>query len=323
MESLKQNEIYEYNIINKPDKGECDYCIVQSDGDVIMRYYQVFPGISLVYEDIHAQNCTYHRKVSDSIFEIRHCREGRLEGKTQNEFFYMEAGDLSVCKPQKIINKSYYPLHHYHGITIIIDVEKTPQCLSCFLEDVNVEPKYLMDKFCNMSDTFVARSMSSISHVFDELYSVPENILKGYIKVKVLELMLFLTNIDIKTDEVSQRRFSQNQKNLANNISAYLLQNMDSKITLEQLSDIFLVSATQIKSSIKAVYGISLHNMIRIQKMQSAAKLLENTDLTIVEIAGKHGYDNASKFSAAFKTIIGVTPKEYRNEPIKIENIIT
>lgn len=322
MDKLKQNNVFEYNVIDKQEK-QCDYYVVQSDGDVILRYYQVFPGISLVYEDIHAQNCIYHRKISDSIFEIRHCREGRFEGKTQNEFFYMEQGDLSVCKPQKMLNKSYYPLHHYHGITIIIDVEKTPKCLSCFLEDVNVEPKYLMDKFCNISDTFVARSMSSISHVFDELYCVPENILKGYIKVKVLGLMLFLTNIDVKTDEVIKRKFTHNQKILANNIAQYLLENMDTKVRLEQLSEIFLVSATQIKSSIKAVYGISLQNMIKIQKMQSAAKLLENTDLTIVEIAGKHGYDNASKFSAAFKSIIGVTPKEYRNKPTKIENILT
>ncbi len=189
------------------------------------------------------------------------------------------------------------------------------------LKDVNVKPANLMNKFCKNTEAFVARSMPSIAHIFDELYSIPKCILEGYLKVKVLELMLFLSSIDTKTDEIVERSFSHSQKLLAQNISSYLLDHIGCKITLEQLTGIFHVSGTQIKSSIKAVYGVSLYNMIRIQKMQSAARLLQETDLTILEIAGRHGYDNASKFANVFKSYMGLTPKEYRNKPTKIENV--
>lgn len=320
----QENTLFGYDASIRANDGEsiC-YSFPRADGEVLMEYHPVFPGIALVYEDVHAQDCSFQRTVSDHVFEIHHCREGRIEGRARNELFYMGPGDLSICKPKSGRNTMHYPLHHYHGITVIIDVEKAPHCLSCFLADVNVQPKALMRKFCNGSGVFVTRSISSIDHVFEELYCVPACIRAGYLKVKVLELMLFLSSIDIKTDELERRCFSHNQKVLAEDVSDYLVHHMDSRVTLEQLSETFHVSGTQIKASIKGVYGTSLYSMIRIQKMQSAAKLLQHTNLTILEIAGLHGYDNASKFAGAFKAVMGMSPKAYRNSPIQVENIFT
>ena len=125
--------------------------------------------------------------------------------------------------------------------------------------------------------------------------------------------------LDTNTDELVKRSYSNHQRLLAVQVSRYLAEHMDSKITLDRLSDHFHMSATQIKSSVRSVYGISLHSFIRIQKMQSAAKMLRDTGLSVSEIAGRYGYDNASKFAGAFKTVMGTTPKEYRNTPIETD----
>lgn len=297
------------------------YHMPNATGEALVRRYQVFPGITLMYHDVHAQSCITFDEASDSIFEIRHCREGRMEGSTAGEFYYMGPGDLAIGRPESGTNSRYFPLRHYHGITITVNVEQAPCCLSCFLDDVNVEPRQLMKKFCSTATTFVARSQPSVEHIFSELYSVPEQIRKGYFKVKVLELLLFLSCLDVSTDELAQRCYSNSQKLLAKNVCQYLAEHMDSRITLEQLSDRFHVSGTQIKTSVKSVYGTSLYSYIRIQKMESAAKLLRDTDLTILEIAGRYGYENASKFAGAFKAIMGTTPKEYRNTPIETETM--
>lgn len=315
-------ELFGTEIKLESETEECTtYSLLSSDGDIKLRIYPVFPGISIVFEDVHAQNCTFTRTVSDSVFEIQHCREGRLELANNDDYYYIGPGDLSISRTHNGENQFYFPLHHFHGVSVIIDVDKTPRCLSCILKDVNVMPASLMEKFCSHNRTFVARSMSSIEHVFNEIYSVPDVIRLGYFKVKILELMLFLTSIDINTNESEVRSFSHTQKILATNVSNYLLKHMENKISLEQLSDIFHVSGTQIKTSVKAVYGIPLYCLIKVQKMQSAAKILQKTNETIAEIAGKHGYDNSSKFSSAFKSVMGVSPKDYRNYPVKIENI--
>lgn len=318
----RDQELFGYDaLIQSQDERSTHYIFPDADGEVLMHYYPVFPGIALVYEDVHSHLCQFRRSLPEHVFEVHHCREGRLESTAHGDLFYMGPGDLSISKPRSGQHSVHYPLHHYHGITVIIDVEKAPHCLSCFLADVNVQPKSLMHKFCDRSGVFVARSMPSIAHVFEELYSVPDSIRTGYLKVKILELMLFLCSIDVKTDEFSNRCYSHNQKMLAERVSAYLMEHMDQRVTLEQLSERFHVSGTQIKASIKGVFGTSLYTMIRIQKMQSAARLLQDTDLTILEIAGQHGYDNASKFAGAFKTVMGLTPKEFRNSPVPVENI--
>lgn len=302
---------------NDPD---CEvYRLRNTDGDVLIRRYQVFPGIALQYYDVHASSCTVNMEPDNDIFEIRHCREGRMEGSSANAFYYLEPGDLAICRPDKGCHCRYFPLRHYHGITIAVNVEEAPCCLSCFLDDVRVQPGLLMQKFCAKPTVFVARSQPAVEHIFSELYSVPAEIRKGYFKVKILELFLFLSCLDTNTDELVKRSYSNHQRLLAVQVSRYLAEHMDSKITLDRLSDHFHMSATQIKSSVRSVYGISLHSFIRIQKMQSAAKMLRDTGLSVLEIAGRYGYDNASKFAGAFKTVMGTTPKEYRNTPIETD----
>ena len=40
--------------------------------------------------------------------------------------------------------------------------------------------------------------------------------------------------------------------------------------------------------------------------------MLAASDLTVLDIAGRFGYDNGSKFAVAFRDVMGLSPKEYR-----------
>ena len=51
---------------------------------------------------------------------------------------------------------------------------------------------------------------------------------------------------------------------------------------------------------------------LRAQKMHGAARLLRTGARTVLDIAGQFGYDNASKFAKAFRSVIGVSPSAYR-----------
>lgn len=288
------------------------YRLSDETGNIEMKSYTVFPGIELIYNDVHKQECLLENSKPENIFEINHCREGRIECEFKDEFCYLTPGDLSIAYKSNMEHGSYFPLGHYQGISIIIDMEKVPQCFSCFLDDVNVSPSILIKKFCQDNKGFIARSEPSIEHIFSELYSVPDRIKKGYFKVKILELFLFLSNMEVNTKENEKQCVSKSQVSLAKNICKYLTEHMESHVTLDQLSEIFHISGTQIKNSFKAVYGVSMYSYIRTQKMQSAALLLKKNNCKVIEIAGRFGYDNGSKFAKAFKDIMGVTPNEYR-----------
>lgn len=184
------------------------------------------------------------------------------------------------------------------------------------MDDVNIKPAALMKKFCSDSDCFIMRSTQRIEHIFSELYSVPESIKKGYLKVKILELLLFLSGIDTNTEKTTHHSYTKSQVMLAKKVCAYITSHMAEKHTIDDLSSMFNVSATQLKNCFKGVYGTSVYSYTREQKMQAAALLLKNSDRTVLDIAGEYGYDNASKFAKAFKDVMGILPHEYR----KIQN---
>ena len=275
--------------------------------------HEVFTGIQIIYHHIHMKT-TYlgvSNKEETNSFEIIHCREGRMECKIGNDFCYVSPGNLLITKKSELNENAHFPLGHYHGITICIDVDKAPKCLSCFLQDVNVMPTAIMERFCGDKSYFISRSSQSFEHIYSELYTVPREIQQGYFKIKILELMLFLSVFE-NEDESKIRLIPPYQVKLAKEVCQILTDNINERITIEQVSEIMGTSATNIKTAVKAVYGVPFYSFTKAQKMESAAYMLEYTDKSIIEIAGEHGYNNSSKFASAFRSVKGVAPNEYR-----------
>ncbi len=274
--------------------------------------HSVFPGITLTYDDVRESHCPTAGSSSETVLEIHHCKEGRMERAFEDGFFYLSPGDLALNRGGRAGADVHYPLGRYQGITIEIDLNRTPDCLACFLEDVNVRPHALFEKFCGEKSVFVMRAKPSLEHIFSELYHVPPTVRQGYFKVKILELMLFLSGLDEREGALSNHSCTKSQVALAKEVCCHLTEHMDKKITIETLAKRFHASPTMIKNSFKGVYGVSVYAYIRAQKMQAAAFALRQTDTPVLEIAGQYGYDNGSKFAKAFKETMGMSPREYR-----------
>ena len=284
-----------------------------STGDCEVTVYPVFSGIELVYYDVHMQSCDINLAKGREMLIITHCQEGRIEFEYKNgEYLYLASGDLSIQKNTENIRHRYCPLSHYHGVSVTIDMNRVPRCFSCILDDVFVSPEELEMKFCSEKPYSIMRENISIEHIFSELYSVPENIRKGYHKVKVLELLLFLSGLEYKGESEERRYFSRSQVTAAKEAKRYLLAHLDEHITITELADMLGISSTSLKICFKGVYGDTINGYITNCKMQKAASLLKNTDKSVLEIAGIVGYNNGSKFAGAFRRVMNKSPNEYR-----------
>lgn len=284
-----------------------------STGDCEVTVYPVFSGIELVYYDVHMQSCDIDLAKGREMLIITHCQEGRIEFEYKNgEYLYLASGDLSIQKNTENIRHRYCPLSHYHGVSVAIDMNRVPRCFSCILDDVFVSPEELEMKFCSEKPYSIMRENISIEHIFSELYSVPENIRKGYHKVKVLELLLFLSGLEYKGESEERRYFSRSQVTAAKEAKKYLLAHLDEHITITELADMLGISPTSLKICFKGVYGDTINGYITNCKMQKAASLLKNTDKSVLEIAGIVGYNNGSKFAGAFRRVMNKSPNEYR-----------
>ena len=86
------------------------------------------------------------------------------------------------------------------------------------------------------------------------------------------------------------------------------------RITIESLAKKMSISETLLKKSFSIVYGVPIQSFMREQKMKAAAVMLKQTDMKVADIAMQFGYSNPSKFSAAFRKVIGKTPNDYRSD---------
>jgi AraC-like DNA-binding protein len=60
------------------------------------------------------------------------------------------------------------------------------------------------------------------------------------------------------------------------------------------------------------VYGITPREFVAKRQFDQAKQMLEDSELTISEIASEVGFGNASAFSRFFRTHEGCTPTQYR-----------
>ncbi len=109
-----------------------------------------------------------------------------------------------------------------------------------------------------------------------------------------------------------QWREEAEQVKIIREIHDHLTEHMEQRVTIEELAHRYLINPTTLKTVFKQVYGSSLAAHMKEHRMEKAASLLRETELSVAEIAGQVGYESQSKFTAAFKEQFGQLPTAYR-----------
>ena len=87
-----------------------------------------------------------------------------------------------------------------------------------------------------------------------------------------------------------------------------LLKDLREPPTISQLAKTVGMNEDKLKKGFKAVFNSTIFKTVTEQRMQLAAQQLRKNDMSIAEIAYDAGYENVSKFIAAFKKTYGITP---------------
>lgn len=310
-----EKDFYGNNVTITTRDNECViYRIRDDSGDSVLTRFEVYPGIALIYNDVHTDYISIKELVGyENILEINHCREGRIEFESsEGECLYVKKGDMAINMKAGVKSYSYFPQSHYHGVTIEIDFDKIEKNQNMIMKEMQLSPKILQDKFCNHKQCIVLHEKQEFEHLFSEIYCVPEQIKKSYYKIKVMEILLFLFALDTTKEKIENRYFNKNLVAKVKEIHQYMLNHIDEKLTIACLADKHQISATNLKKYFKEIYGLSIYAYLKEKRIQKAAELLRETNHEIGKIAGMVGYDNASKFYNSFKSIMGINPSEYK-----------
>jgi AraC family transcriptional regulator len=100
---------------------------------------------------------------------------------------------------------------------------------------------------------------------------------------------------------------------------AYVEDNLDGDVDYEAMARIACCSTHNFFRMFSFITDASLADYIRRRRLTLAALELRNSDVKVIDLALKWGYDSPVSFSRAFALLHGVTPTEARTEGVTLK----
>ena len=247
----------------------------------------------------------------DRAIVLNYCRSGRLGIKTGGQSVFLAQGDFCVFSAELLRGAELsLPSGGYAGLVIAINMDEVEKSPPDAFAGSDYIIKTLRDKLCGGSFTAQAGNEQT-ENIFSGFFAQPAPMQLAYRRLKALELLLYLARLE-PGNQNPLTEYQAEQLRVIRAVHDLLEANMDRRYTIEELSRQYHMNPTTLKTLFKSVYGSSLAAHIKEHRMERAAELLRESDMSVAEIANQVGYESQSRFSAAFKEYYGQLPKEYR-----------
>ncbi len=105
---------------------------------------------------------------------------------------------------------------------------------------------------------------------------------------------------------------------LVNAALKYMEENVETQITLQQISDYAGYSPSHFSAIFRSATGHSPLSYFNLIKIRHACELLDTTEMKINQICCKVGIDDSYYFSRLFKKTVGISPSQYRESRHKL-----
>lgn len=102
-------------------------------------------------------------------------------------------------------------------------------------------------------------------------------------------------------------------------VKEYIQKNYASQINLSLLAEQFGFSQPYLTKIFSKHTGSTPAKYIKEYRISVAKQLLKTTDLPVFSISKKSGFTDQFYFCKTFKTLVGVTPSQYRTDPASRE----
>lgn len=290
-----------------------------AEGTGRMRFVPMFPGVVLARISVSAPSwpapvlpdCAPEAK---GPLIINYCLRGRCElVLNDNKSVFLTAEHISLT--EKFARGAYtYPGGVYEGFELFIDPETVCAGQPTLRDSFDLDLPALRERYCPNGETFIARTPlpKALSERLLAAQDGPLALKKAGMRTGVIDLLALLLSAQSRPEAERLVYYTRLQVEIAKQIEATLVQDLSRQHTVREFAERFCLSESSIKNYFCGVYGQSIQQYAAQRRMDHAAALLRDTRLPVIAIANRVGYENQSKFSAAFRRKFGVSPREYR-----------
>lgn len=103
-----------------------------------------------------------------------------------------------------------------------------------------------------------------------------------------------------------------------NQVIQYIEAHLNQKLNLKAAAQKAYLSEYQLSRLFTQLFGISISEYVRRRRLTLAAYEIQNTQIRVIDLALKYGYESADSFSRAFKKLHNITPTEAKKAGAKV-----
>lgn len=291
-----------------------------ASGNGEIHCYRLFDGVNVMRMRLEMERYTEVRTRTD-VLEINFCAGGRFETQfSMQDHVLMEPGDMAVSCYDGYHGKSsesWFPLGYYEGICLEVEPVDAGRWLERNAPAFPVNFKVLKENLLGNKWYLSSPAGPRCEHVFRELYESMDYVKPCFSRLKVLELLMLLSDIPRMNREKAY--CSAQQVELIRHLRDHLVMEREHYVSLSQLAAEHDISVSHMQKLFKQIYGVPVYRYIKEYRLEQAAVELVQTGKLVTQIAQENGYDNASKFSESFKKRYGMTPSQYRTNSKNVE----
>jgi AraC-like DNA-binding protein len=222
------------------------------------------------------------------------------------------SGDIFVDgKKYKAYKNELYPTNKgiSHGLETSGDIALT--VIEIKFDVINEKlfsELYKLDHQIRFSD---ARMSHYFENIVNEGFNKSEY-QNDIINLRFLEILMYLLRdeaVSVKDDREDIKDYGEHRSFDA--VIAYMENNMDSDITLDDLASVAKMSKYHFCRTFKAKYGNTIKHFLSNMRIIRAKELMLYSDYNVSQVAYKVGFNDVRYFSKIFKQKEGTTPHEY------------
>lgn len=265
--------------------------------------FTVTIGVGTIYQDITQVYLAY-KEALDVIKHKLVLGENRIifydELTANNEINYYYPLQLEA----HIVNN--IKLGNYEKILLYLEEIRLDITKNHKISYENIYRLY--SRLLDASINVLTEMNGSIKAVFGEDYLIYKELAKRETLEEINEWMCFV--FEKITGYISCLEKGRN-KNIEE-VLAFINGNYALNLSVDMIAEQVRLNPTYLSRVFKQDTGKTIIEYLTLTRLAQSKKLLENTGLTINEIAKKVGYNNIHSYIRYFKKFEGITPGEYR-----------